>query len=209
MKNNCVSLFLVVALLVLLSAPAMAGDIGMDVFLGNSWHTGQSIQVGSHFIADPKWETRPFSADYWYYVARIRWGGLEVEWLHDKVYMGYDTDHVKGFNISDGYNFLLFNSVKKWGPWEGRLGAGPIIVHPEGVVDGYEIGFHGGPHWRLGGIGFQAALGYRGDLWEGFSYIVEGKLTTGVVHLTYPAPIHEVHAPVTGYHLVFGIGYDL
>lgn len=199
---------LVVLIVATMAAPVLAANVGLDVFLGNSWHTRHSIRLGQHIIKDPQWETRPFE-DYLYYAARIRWGDLEVEWLHDKVYMGYDTDEIQGFNISDGYNFLMLNSVQTWGPWEGRLGAGPIIVHPEGVIDGFRIGHHGGPSWRVGGIGFQGALGYRGQLWEGLSYIVEGKLTTGVVHLTYPAPVHEVYVPVTGYHLLLGVGYDL
>lgn len=184
-----------------------SGNVGMDVFVGNSWHSNQAVNIGGHSLL-PEWETRPFD-DYWYYAARIRWGNIEVEWLHDKVYMGYDTADIQGFNISDGYNFVLFNAVQKWGPWEGRLGAGPAIVHPEGTVNGYYIGALGSPSWRVGGIGFQGALGYRGDLRGGLSYIVEGKLTTGVVHLTYPAPVHEVYAPVSGFHLLLGVGYDL
>lgn len=202
---------MLVALLVLFSvvvAPAAyASDFGIDVFVGNSWHANQTIKVGQHKVSDPQWKTRPFE-DYLYYSARIRWGGHEIEWLHDKVYMGYDTADIQGFNISDGYNFALYNFVQKWGPWEGRLGAGPIIVHPEGVIDGYEIGYHGGPSWRLGGIGFQLAGAYRGHLWSGFSWIAEAKLTTGVVHLTYPAPVHEVYVPVSGQHLLVGVGYD-
>lgn len=190
------------------SVPALANTVGVDVFLGNSWHSNQRIQVGDYEVF-PEWETRPFSNDYWYYSARIRWADIELEWLHDKVYMGYDTDEIQGFNISDGYNFLLLNKVQKWGPWEGRLGGGPIIVHPEGVIDGYKIGYHGGPSWRLGGIGFQLAGAYRGKVWADLSWIAEAKLTTGVVHLTYPEPVHEIYAPVTGTHLLFGIGYDL
>ena len=95
------------------------------------------------------------------------------------------------------------------GPWEGRLGAGPIIVHPEGTIDGYEIGTHGGPSWRLGGVGFQLAAASRGGLWQGFSWIAEAKLTTGVVHLAYPDPVNEIYAPVSGQHLLIGVGYDL
>src|SRR5690606_549172 len=142
----------------------------------------------------------PFG-DAWYYVARVRWGSIEVEWIHDKVFMGYDTPNVKGFNMSDGYNFVLMNAVQKWGHWEARLGAGPVLVHPEGTVNGYYIGGLGSPTWRLGGIGFQASLAYRDELWGPFAYVVEGKITSGVVHLTYPAPVNEIYAPVTGYHL--------
>ncbi|MBO8142378.1 MAG: hypothetical protein H0Z37_09430 [Firmicutes bacterium] len=43
---------------------------------------------------------------------RVRWGGHEIEWLHDKVYMGYDTADIQGFNMSDGYNLLLYNVPK-------------------------------------------------------------------------------------------------
>jgi len=207
-KSVTLSLLLIL-LLIVAAVPASANTVGVDLFLGNSWHSSQPIQVGGHLITDPKWETRPFSKDAWYYVARIRWGQIEVELLHDKVYMGYDTPDVQGFNMSDGFNFLLMNHVQKWGPWEGRLGAGPVIVHPEGTVNGYLIGELGSPSMRVGGIGLQAAVGYRRDIGKGFSYIVEGKVTTAIVHLTYPDPVHEIYAPVTGYHLLLGVGYDL
>lgn len=192
--------------------PASANTFGIDVFIGNSWHNNQSIRNGDHIITDPQWETRPFS-DAWYYSIRFRWANIEVEWLHDKVYMGYDTENIKGFNMSDGYNHVLFNVVQTWGPWEGRFGVGPMIVHPEGYYkseDGsYRIGYLGAPSWRVGGIGFQGSVAYRGQLWEGVSYIAEGKVTTAVVHLTYPEPVREVYAPATGYHLLIGVGYDI
>jgi len=127
------SVLIVAVLLVLLSAPALAAEgpkVGIDVFLGNSWHTRQAINVGGNVIYDPQWETRPFD-DAWYYVARVRWGSIEVEWIHDKVFMGYDTPNVKGFNMSDGYNFVLMNAVQKWGHWEARLGAGRSSSTPK------------------------------------------------------------------------------
>lgn len=192
--------------------PVFANTVGIDLFVGNSWHINQPIRIGDHIFENPQWETRPFS-DAWYYSIRVRWGTVEVELLHDKVYMGYDTDYVQDFNMSDGYNHVLFNVVQTWGPWEGRLGVGPMIVHPEGTVtteDGsYLIGYLGAPSWRVGGIGFQGSVGYRGRLWEGLSYIAEGKMTTAIVHLTYPEPVREVYAPVTGYHVLVGVGYDL
>lgn len=201
-------ILLLTIIVLALAMPAGANTVGVDVFLGNSWHGGQSINVGGHAIQDPEWITRPFE-DYYYYAARVRWTNIEVEWLHDKVYMGYDTADIQGFNISDGYNYVLFNKVQKWGPWEGRLGAGPIIVHPEGTVNGMEIGHHGGPSWRLGGIGFQVAAAYRHEMSAGFSVIAEAKVATGVVHLTYPAPVHEIYVPTSGVHLLLGVGWDL
>lgn len=192
------------------SASAHANEVGFDLFFGNSWHTNKVIRLGGHVINDPQWETRAFDIDETvYYSARLRWGGHELELLHDKVYMGYDTPAVQGFNISDGYNFVFYNFMQKWGRWEGRIGAGPIVVHPEGTINGHEIGYKGGPDWRLGGIGFQAAATYRGELREGLSWIAETKVTSGYVHLLYPAPVDEVYAPVSGTHILLGIGYDL
>src|SRR5690606_8648939 len=107
-----------------------------------------------------KWETRPFT-DALYFSIRIRWGGHEIEWLHDKVYMGFNTPEIQNFSLSDGYNTLFYNLPQVWGPIEGRLGVGVVIVHPEGTIDGVEIGFLGSPGWRVAGVGIQGSIAYR------------------------------------------------
>ena len=86
---------------VLMCSWAILGTRGTRFSLGS---TGSMTRSGRR---------RPFE-DYLYFSARIRWAGHEIEWLHDKVYMGYDTPDVQGFNISDGYNFVLYNIVQKW-----------------------------------------------------------------------------------------------
>lgn len=71
---------------------------------GTSWHANDPIKLGRHMIEDPQWVTKPLGASP-YDSVRVRLNEHEIEWLHDKVYMGYYTDDVRGFEISDGYNF--------------------------------------------------------------------------------------------------------
>lgn len=205
-RRNVVSLALCLVLL-FIAAPASYAA-GVDFFMGTSFHTSIPVQIGQYRIDDPEWETRPFG-DAKYYSLRIRWGGHEIEFIHDKVYLAEDTPNIQDFSISDGYNFLLYNVPEKWGPVEVRIGMGIIIAHPEGTVDGYNIGSLGSPSWRVGGLGGQLAAGYRGKLWEGLSWMAEAKVTTGFVHATYPEPVHQINVPASGWHILLGVGYDL
>jgi len=187
-----------------LSAPAMAG--GIDILGGNASHNAIAAQIGPYLVEKPQWQTRPF-ADSPYYSIRIRWGGFEIEWLHDKIYLP-DQPGIEDFSVSDGYNTLFINAVEHWGNVEGRIGVGPTIVHPEGVIDGHYIGELGSPSWRLGGMGIQGSLAYRQPLPYGFSFVVEGKITTGFIHLDYPEPVNQINIPLTGHHILLGVGFD-
>lgn len=192
-RSAFISLFLV---LLLWALPV--GAAGIDVMGGTSTHNPVASQIGDYYIENPQWETRPFE-DAYYYSIRIRWAGVEIEWLHDKIYLP-DQPGIENFSVSDGYNTLFINAVERWGRFEGRIGVGPTIVHPEGVIDGYYIGELGSPSWRLGGMGIQGALAYRQPLEAGFSLIAEGKVTTAFIHLDYPEPVNKINIPLTGYH---------
>lgn len=196
-----------VFLLALSAMPASAANFEVDLFGGASVHANMAMQIGNYRIDDPQWESRPWSSPM-YYSIRGRWSGGEIELLHDKVYMGHDTAGVSGFNMSDGYNMLLYNFLGGRAGWETRFGVGALIVHPEGKVGGIHIGSHGDRHFRFGGIGAQAALGYRLSLQNSFSLIAEGKLTAGYTRL-HIADVGELTAPVIGIHLLLGIGYKL
>lgn len=209
MDRNQMDTFTVVALslVMLLVLPTSAGAAGFDIFAGSALHTNLPITIGRHAIENPQWETRPLE-DSPYYVVRFGWGERhEIELLHDKVYMGYDTADIQRFNMSDGFNMLLYNFVGINGPWETRYGLGAMIVHPEGTVDGVLIARHGDEKFRLGGIGVQAALGYRHQLGGGFSLMAEGKLTAGYVHIGLEN-IGSVKAFVVGQHAIAGVGYQ-
>jgi len=103
--------------------------------MGTSFHTSIPVQIGQYRIDDPEWETRPLG-DAKYYSLRIRWGGHEIEFIHDKVYLAEDTPNIQDFSISDGYNFLLYNVPEKWGPVEVRIGMGIIIATQRGPSTG-------------------------------------------------------------------------
>lgn len=47
MKSVTLSLLLILLLMVT-AVPASANTVGVDVFLGNSWHSSQSIRVGGN-----------------------------------------------------------------------------------------------------------------------------------------------------------------
>lgn len=102
-----------VLLLVLLAGNVPVGAAGIDVMGGTSFHNPVAAQIGDHYIENPQWRTRPFE-DAYYYSIRIRWAGMEIEWLHDKIYLP-DQPGIENFSVSDGYNLLLVNGVERWG----------------------------------------------------------------------------------------------
>ncbi len=64
----------------------------------------------------------------------------EFEVIHHKLYLENITPDVQKFNISHGFNMLLFNRGFDKGSFRYRAGAGLILAHPESTIRGQEFG---------------------------------------------------------------------
>jgi hypothetical protein len=219
----------VLALLALLAAPsplALAAPArGAERWQPGppGWHldlrSGFATPLASHlevrqergtFTLDATWEGRPFE-DAPYYAARIaRWGptaGWELELMHHKLYLERPIGIVDRLEISHGYNLLLFGRSWRNGRWVSRLGAGPVIAHPESTVDGRrseesQTNLGGGYHLTgpAGRIGAAYELPIAPRLYLPF----EAALTGAWAQV--PVAGGEAEVPDVSFHFLVGVG---
>ena len=97
----------------------------------------QDIKLWARFDAEPfvlpvYWDWR-FSR----WEAGKAW---EFEVIHHKLYLSNTTPEIQKYNISHGFNMLMFNRVFQKKFVRVRVGAGVILAHPESKIRGKEFG---------------------------------------------------------------------
>lgn len=159
-------------------------------------------------------------------VPGTRWLFIEGELIHAKLFARADASpagagrllgaEVSGisftsvfdqFAISHGMNFVLVNALlrrplaadERW-LFTARLGAGPMIPHPEIV-----IGAESDDGYQLGGIGAQLAGGLERQISGRLSVLAEYKLA--VARLDVSAPQGRVRLTARSHHLALGAGF--
>lgn len=148
---------------------------GLEGFGGTSWHIPVPIVVElpegrTEFRAH--YSTRPFTqAPYYSYRIARSWShghAVEVEMLHNKLYLENPRPPIERFEVSHGYNQPMVNAVWPSGGWRFRVGLGIVIAHPEGTIGGRSVrGRHTliGNGYHIAGVTMQAAIGRRYVLW--------------------------------------------
>jgi len=99
-----------------------------------------------------RFKTEPFTLPvYW----DIRLGEkvgkriFEAELIHHKLYLKNTTAEVQKFNVSHGFNMLIFNYGIERGNYRFRTGLGLVIAHPESKIRGLEFG-NSTDDWDMG-----------------------------------------------------------
>lgn len=95
------------------------------------------------------WETRPLDQPF-YWALRARWqrrdDGLELQFLHHKMYLKNNPGYIDHLEVTHGFNVLTVNYLRRTYPVQPRLGLGVVIPDAESTVlgefhqDGYKIG---------------------------------------------------------------------
>jgi hypothetical protein len=80
-----------------------------------------------------EYSTEPFkeSPYYAWRIGKRRWS---LELIHHKLYLENKPEDVQHFEVIHGYNLLTANRILKERRFILRLGAGPVIAHPETEV---------------------------------------------------------------------------
>ena len=202
--------------IVLFSSGAEAAGFRIDAFMGTAHNLDSRITVYQSGETTLKktadWCTCPFEQAP-YYSLRVGFGkdggGWEIEMLHHKITLRNTDTLISRFRATFGYNFFFVNHAWTVSGLQLRLGAGPIIAHPSSTVrakafEGMEGGILNGKYFLVG-FGMQFAVGKRFEIWKGFSFNLEGKMTVGYANL----PIAEGMATTPNYafHGLGGFGY--
>jgi hypothetical protein len=127
-----------------------------------------------------RFDTRPFAEVPYYVVkagmARRPWA-LELELVHHKLYLVNRPAEVDTFEITHGYNPILFNVLREqWGV-AFHVGAGILLAHPQSTVRGARFPETGGIlGWFVSGPAAQVGVSKQWDFGRHFSAGIEGKL---------------------------------
>jgi hypothetical protein len=130
-----------------------------------------------------------------------------VELVHHKVYLSNPPPEVESFSISHGYNMLLASRGWDLGSVWFRVGAGPVITHPESTVRGRSLDEHGGPiggGYYLSG-GAIAAMAERRLVLVGPLYASFGAMITAAF-ARVPVQGGDADVPNLAIHVLAGIG---
>ncbi|MDK2818677.1 MAG: hypothetical protein KFW21_04435 [Spirochaetota bacterium] len=189
--------------------------------------------LGSPIVYNPQWESRSFTVveDSPYWAARNgiwnsthKWG-IELEWIHQKIFLINTNSHIQHFDISHGYNLFLLNYANKLYANKGieliaRIGFGMVIAHAESIIDGVYNGT-GGKSFTVAGVGGQLALQMRIPIADYLIGFLELKYTAGYAKVPYSGKIDpsgliepsnfytgEFHVPHHAIHFTWGFGVD-
>lgn len=201
-----------ILLLLLWCGVASADTFVIETFLGGAVDVPLPMviaQQGSAPIA--MWgafSTRSFAPPAPYYDVRLGlWNAddeaWEIELLHHKLYLDNVSDQVQMFNMTFGYNMIFINRAKKLiDNWYIRYGVGPVIPHPQSIVNGQVSNVW----YALAGAGGQVALQYKYPLLKNFHLTGEVKATGALT--VVPISNGAAVIPNVAAHLLFGVGLD-
>jgi len=136
-----------------LTSSKIHANLVFEFLWGVSWQLPSTMTeygLGAPVVYKPTWETRSLSSifeDSPYWAARngiwdnTHTWAIEVEWIHQKIFLVSTDKHIQEFDISHGYNLLLVNYAckvytHKYFELIFRVGLGSVIAYPEMVVDG-------------------------------------------------------------------------
>jgi hypothetical protein len=159
-----------------------------------------------------RYATRPWTgAPYYAYRVGRHAGssGWEVELVHHKLYLRDPPPEIQHFEVTHGFNLILLNRVTRRGRWNGRLGLGPVVAHPENEVRGRRLdsgrgGLGGGYH--LSGVAGQAAGSRVLPIGGGFRLVAEAKVTGAYARV--PVAGGTATVPNVAVHWLMGIGHS-
>lgn len=160
-----------------------------------------------------EWDTKPFHAAPYYAwrlskVDEAKRSGWAFDFTHHKIYLHNKPPEIQKFEISHGYNQLVYSRLWVRAGWLASVGGGLVIGHPESVVRGLahdddDGGTLGGGYYLCGVVG-QAALGRRARISDRFFATALSKFTAG----TCRVPIRDgwAEAPNVAVHANLGLG---
>lgn len=160
---------------------------------------------------DAGYETRPFEGPLYYSLRAGRWsgrGGWELELIHHKLFLQDPPPEVQYFAVSHGYNLVTVNRAWDLRRLILRVGAGPVIAHPESevrgrVLDPEDTNLGGGYHFA--GPALQVGAERRFDLGERWFLGLEGKASASRAEV--PVAGGEAEVPSYALHALIGLGF--
>lgn len=141
-------LFVSILLLALFCDPAKSqSEWSFELHGGQVFNVQMPLTIRQEGFQDirfwARFDAEPFILPVYWDWRFSRWESgkaWEFEVIHHKLYLSNTTPEVQKFNISHGFNMLMFNRVVQKKVVRLRAGAGVILAHPESKIRGLEFG---------------------------------------------------------------------
>ena len=183
----------------------------MEALVGDAYdfdsrtHIEHAVLGNIHLDGD--YETRGLEGPLHYAWRIARWSdgrAWELQLLHHKLYLRNPPAGVESLSISHGFNIITVNRAFEIDHWRVRVGAGPVVAHPEARIGGST---YDGPY-ELGGAAALLGIGRWAELSSHWSIGAEASFTFGYVDVKPSgSPRLEVSVRNPAVHAQVGIGY--
>jgi hypothetical protein len=158
-----------------------------------------------------KYATNSFKFPIYYSLRIAKWNhrkAWELDLVHLKIKLKNNPPEVQRFEISHGFNLLIFNRMWAKRNYTIRIGGGVVIAHPENTVRGKKLPENAGifeKGYYIAGSTVQFSIGKVISLFQNLNFIIEGKLTGAFARI----PVQDGYSRVThvAIHGLVGLGY--
>jgi hypothetical protein len=182
-----------------------------EVFIGDAFNLTSRTHIHnvqtSASVFGGDYETRGFEGPLHYSLRLTRWNqdrGWQLELLHHKLYLRNRPPGVEALSVSHGFNIVTLGRAYALDPWRFRLGAGPVVAHPEARIGGVSYG----GDYELAGAAAIGSVGATFDLTPHWSIAAEIAATFGYADV-HPGGEPDLRFSVRNpaIHAQFGVGY--
>ena len=197
-------------MLVLLSLPGLVEAqerFSFEAFFGGAHNFGTTLTIEQEghpdLEIDADYATRAFELPP-YYAYRFgihdERGAWEIQFTHHQLYLENGPPEIQNFEITHGFNYLVFGRAFGSLPVDLRVLGGVVIAHADSEVRGKPFS----PNYQLTGPAFLAGAGKRIDLTPWLFVSLDAQFLVARVRV----PINMGQASTTNIslHGLFGIG---
>ncbi len=182
-----------------------------EAMLGDAYNFRARLEIDQEsfrreLTAD--YATRGFDTPLYYAVRVSRWrgdDGWELQHIHHKLYLQNPPAGVSAFSVSHGFNIVSVNRAWQRAGWTVRLGAGPVVTHAEGTINGV---IYDGPY-EVAGAALLAGAGRRVYFGRTTFVQIEGAATAGYAKPQPDGdPALRLSVTNVALHALVGVGVD-
>lgn len=161
-----------------------------------------------------KWDNKPFTDSIYYSLRWEKWRSTKawgLELVHHKLYLANPPAEITHFSVSDGYNLIYVNRSWLKSNHIFRVGAGPVLAHPDILFADETDSF-----WRQGGLfsgfylsGVSVQFSYERWLKEFSRHFVNLEFKTTFSYARVPIDENTesfADVPNIAFHILLGIG---
>jgi hypothetical protein len=184
----------------------------LEGYLGDAYNFHSRLKItqdgGFSRSLSADYDTNGLDSPLYYTVRGARWEqdrAWELSLMHHKLYLQNPPAGVAALSVSHGFNILTVNRAFRTDNWIYRFGAGPVITHAEGIING--VSYDGS--YQLSGVALLAGGGRRFYVARSTFFSLEAAATAAYASPTMSGPPNaEIKVTNFAIHGLAGIGFE-